>query len=224
MEQFQHSHHQPRKKNSAKVNVTISLVIHGLIFAAGAYWAAHEGVLGKKLQALSVLMVPKEKKVVEEKKPETAKTETKQEVKPVETTAKNIAPPKAFVPPPAAVEAVAAAPAPVIEGFTFNQDAINDGIGLYKQHVESFLRTRWERPEGVKDNDFTAEVEMRIDAKGNISGYDWKKGSGDKRWDDSVKRALAGAINRTPPKDFPDKFKVVFDVQPSTEPLYSRAD
>src|SRR5260221_5438805 len=113
MEPFQHSHHQPRKKNTAKVNVTISLVIHGLIFAAGAYWAAHEGVLGKKLQALSVLMVPKEKKPEEAKKPET-KTETAkkvEEAKPVE--AKNIAPPPKFVPPPAAVDAVASAPTPV---------------------------------------------------------------------------------------------------------------
>jgi len=224
MEQFQHSHHQPRKKNSAKVNVTISLVIHGLIFAAGAYWAAHEGVLGKKLQALSVLMVPKEKKEVE-KKPE-PKTETvkKEEVKPVETTAKNIAPPPKFVPPPPVADVAAAPPAAVISGFSFNQDEINDKIGLYKQQVESVLRTRWERPTDVKDNDFVAEVEMRIDAKGNISGYDWKKSSGDKRWDDSVKKALAGAINRPPPKDFPEKFVVRFDVQPATEPLLSRAD
>jgi hypothetical protein len=225
MESFQHSHHQPRKKNSAKVNVTISLIIHGLIFAAGAYWAAHEGVLGKKLQALSVLMVPKEKKPDEAKKPEPAKTETVKkadEVKPVET-AKIIAPPPRFVPPPAAVEAAAAPPA-VIEGFTFDKETITDSIGFYKQQVESALRSRWERPEGLKDNDFTAEVEMRIDAKGQISGYDWKKGSGNQRWDDSVKKALAGGINRTAPKGFPDKFLVRFDVQPSTEPLLSRAD
>jgi len=224
MEEFQHSHHQPRKKNSAKVNVTISVIIHGLIFAAGAYWAAHEGVLGKKLQALSVLMVPKEKKP-EEKKPE-AKTETVkkvEEVKPVETT-KNLPPPPKFVPPPAAPDVAAAPPAAVVGTFSFNQDEINDAIGLYKQQVESILRTRWERPEGVKDNDFVAEVEMRVDAKGNISGYDWKKRSNDQRWDDSVKKALAGAINRPPPKDFPDKFLVRFDVQPATEPLVSRAD
>src|SRR5258707_820483 len=183
MEQFQHSHHQPRKKNSARVNVTISLVIHGLIFAAGAYWAAHEGVLGKKLQALSVLVVPKEKKADEAKKPE-AKTETVKkadEVKPADP-AKNIPPPKVFVPPPAAVVGAAAPPPAVSIGdFVIDPDAITttDPIGFYKQQVESVLRSRWERPPGVKDNDFTAEVEMRVDAKGNISGYEWKKDSGD---------------------------------------------
>src|SRR5947209_20448315 len=104
MEPIQHSHYQPRKKNSAKVNVTISLVIHGLIFAAGAYWAAHEGVLGKKLQELSVGLIPKEKKPDPEKtkevktdapkKVDTAKTA--EQTKPVPTAAAK------FVPPPAA--------------------------------------------------------------------------------------------------------------------------
>src|SRR2546422_38353 len=61
MEPIQHAHHTPRKKNSAKVNFTISIVIHAVLFALGAYWAAHEGVLGKKLQELSVGLLPKEK-------------------------------------------------------------------------------------------------------------------------------------------------------------------
>ena len=63
MEPIQHTHHASRKKNSARVNVTISVVIHALLFALGAYWAAHEGVLGKKLQELSVGLLPKEKKL-----------------------------------------------------------------------------------------------------------------------------------------------------------------
>jgi len=121
------------------------------------------------------------------------------------------------VPPPAVVEGAAAPPPAVSIGdFVIDPDAITttDPIGFYKQQVESVLRSRWERPAGVKDNDFTAEVEMRVDAKGNISGYEWKKGSGDQRWDDSVKKALAGAINRSPPKNFPEKFLVRFDVAP----------
>ncbi len=67
MEPIQHAHTTRRKQNSAKVNVTISLIFHVLIFVAGAYWAAHEGVLGKKLQELSVILVPKEKKPDEKK-------------------------------------------------------------------------------------------------------------------------------------------------------------
>jgi hypothetical protein len=48
------------------------------------------------------------------------------------------------------------------------------------------------------------------------------KGSGDKRWDDSVKTVIAQTkvISRPPPKGFPEKFIVRFDVETSrTEPL-----
>jgi hypothetical protein len=228
MEPLQHSHYQPRKKNSAKVNVTISLVIHGLIFAAGAYWAAHEGVLGKKLRELSVGLIAKEKKPDEQKKAETKtdgpkKVETVKTIEPTKTAA---APTTKFVPPPAAAQAASAPPPVVIGDFTFDKDSISttDPIVFYKQQVETALRSRWNRPEGVADLDFVAEVEMRVDAQGKIMGYDWKKGSGNQPWDDSVKKALVGAINRPPPNGFPDKFVVRFDVQPTTEPLVSRAD
>ena len=110
--------------------------------------------------------------------------------------------------------------------FIIDQDSITttDPIAFYKQQVETALRSRWTRPEGVADIDFVAEVEMRVDAQGKITGYDWKKGSGNQPWDASVKKALVGAINRPPPSGFPDKFVVRFDVQPATEPLMSRAD
>ena len=220
-------HYQPRKKNSAKVNVTISLVIHLAIFALGAYWAAHEGVLGKKLQELSVGLLPKDKKPEEPKKAE-AKTEGPKKVeqaRPTEQARTTVPPPPRFVAPAAASDG--AAPPPVIgDGFVIDQASLagGDPVGLYKQQVEGVLRARWDRPTGLQDLDFVVEVELRIDAQGKISGYDWKKGSGNKEWDDSVKKALAGAINRPPPKGFPDKFVVRFDVQPLTEPLISRAD
>jgi len=40
-------------------------------------------------------------------------------------------------------------------------------------------------------------------------------GSGDARWDNSVKSAVAQvkAISKPPPKNFPDKFVVRFDVE-----------
>ena len=230
MEPIQHSHYQPRKKNSAKINVTISVVIHALIFALGAYWAAHEGVLGKKLQELSVGLLPKEKKPVEEKKAE-AKTDAPkklvEQAKPIEQAKAATPPPPKFVPPPA-VEAAAPPPAVSIPGdFIIDKNSLTgsgDPIGLYKQQVETVLRSRWDRPSDVTDLEFMAEVEMHIDAQGKITGYDWKKGSGNPKWDNSVKKALVGAVNRPPPKGFPDNFLVRFDVQPMTEPLVSRAD
>src|SRR5437762_410969 len=102
MEPIQHSHYTPRKKNSAKVNVTISLVIHLILFALGAYWAAHEGVLGKKLQELSVGLIPKEKKPQEEPKKAEAKAEGPKKVEQPKTLeqAKAAAPaPPKFVAP-----------------------------------------------------------------------------------------------------------------------------
>jgi hypothetical protein len=230
MEPIQHSHQPRRKKNTAKTNVTISLVIHLIIFALGAYWAAHEGVLGQKLRELSVGLLPKEKKI-EEKKAE-AKTDgpKKVETKPVVETAKTATPPppKFVAPPPAAVESAAPPPAVTLPGdFFVDKDSLTagDAVTLYKQQVETALRSRWDRPGDVADVDFVAEVEMHIDMQGKISSYDWKKGSGNTRWDNSVKKALAaGAINRSPPKNFPNKFTVRFDVQPATEPLISRAD
>ena len=42
---------QPKKKrNSSRVNLTISAVFHGLIIAALIYFAARQGYLGKKLR------------------------------------------------------------------------------------------------------------------------------------------------------------------------------
>src|SRR5438067_5320392 len=109
MEPIQHSHYQARKKNSAKVNVTISVVIHLIIFVLGAYWAAHEGVLGKKLQELSVGLLPREKKADEPKKAEAKTDEPKKaEPKTVEAAKAARPPPPKFVAPVGAGDAPAA--------------------------------------------------------------------------------------------------------------------
>jgi hypothetical protein len=54
-----------------------------------------------------------------------------------------------------------------------------------------------------------------MDAKGKVIESNWLKGSGNKSWDDSVKLALAQtkSISRPPPKGFPEKFLVRFDVE-----------
>src|SRR5258706_16451984 len=119
MEPMLQAQHTSRKKNSAKVNLTISVVIHGLIFALGAYWAAHEGVLGKKLQELSVGLLPKEKKPDPEK-PKEVKTKTAKkadEANPVEQEPKNIPAPQKFGPPPRPVESPAPLPVSLRDVF-----------------------------------------------------------------------------------------------------------
>jgi hypothetical protein len=46
---------QPRKKkNSSKVNLLISFVFHALLVLVLLYFAAREGLLGKKLEKISV--------------------------------------------------------------------------------------------------------------------------------------------------------------------------
>src|SRR5260221_13505200 len=96
-------HQSTRKKKSAtKTNITIAIAVHGVMVAAGAFWAAHEGVLGAKLQNLAIFMVPKEKKPDEVKKPEPKVEVKKQEAAKVEQGAKAGPAPPPHVPPAAA--------------------------------------------------------------------------------------------------------------------------
>lgn len=225
METISHSQHANRKKPTAKTSVVVSVVIHGLIFLAGAYWAAHEGVLGKKLQTLSASILDKEKKPEakkDEPKEEAKKAEAAQEVKTIKQAAASASTEK-FIPPPAAAD-VAAAPPPVMIGggdFTFNQADLNDPVVHYKQQVETALRAKWERPADILDLAYVAEVEVAIDAAGKLMGSDWKKGSGDAKWDESVRRVLAMVknFNHPPPKGFPGRVLVRFDVQQETESI-----
>jgi hypothetical protein len=58
-----------------------------------------------------------------------------------------------------------------------------------------------------------------VDTQGRVALGQWLKGSGDARWDDSVRRAVAATaeIGRRPPAGFPNQFVVRFDVQALTE-------
>src|SRR5271169_4058308 len=53
---------QRKKRNSSKVNLTISVIFHSALILAIFFFAAREGMLGKKLKQITVTMVPKEKK------------------------------------------------------------------------------------------------------------------------------------------------------------------
>jgi TonB family protein len=221
--------YQRKKRNSSKVNLTISFVVHGALVAALAFFAAREGILGKKLKQLTVTMVPKEKKPEPPKvKPPEIKPETP---KPAETPKAVAAPPpvQTAAAPPPATETPAVAPAAVsLPGFEFHDGAkdvesISDPNTIYKTLVEHTLRSRWDRPEDIADEAYAAEVELTVDPSGKIKASRWVSGSGDKRWDDSVRAALAQTkvISRPPPKGFPEKFMVRFDVESlKTEPVF----
>lgn len=210
------------KRNSSKVNLVISFVFHGVLVAVVFYFAAREGMLGKKLKQLAVTMVkekppeaPKPKQ--EEPKPETPKADTP----------KPAIPPPAQVaaaPPPAAASVAPAVAPPTVSlpSFDFSDGAkevstVSDPTGIYKALIEHSVRSHWNRPEDLMDEKFTAEVEFTLDTKGVITASRWMSGSGDTRWDNSVKAAVAQvkSIGKAPPKGFPPTFVVRFDVETS---------
>ena len=67
---------QERKKtNSSKVNLTISFVFHGILILVVFFFAAREGMLGKKLKQLSVTMTREKKPEPPKEKPPEPKVE-----------------------------------------------------------------------------------------------------------------------------------------------------
>ncbi len=215
-----------KKRNSSKVNLTISIIFHSLLVTGIFFFAAREGMLGKKLKEITVTMAPKEKKPEPPKpKPPEPKVEPPKPVETPKVAAVTPPPPPmaqtAPPPPPVAENAPpAVAPAPVsLPAFDFNDGAKEvvsaDANSVYKALIESALRSKWSRPDDLPDQNFVAEVELAVSPEGKLTNWRWLKGSGNTRWDDSVKVALAQtkAISRPPPKGFPGKFLARFDVE-----------
>lgn len=213
----------------------MSVVVHGVVLFVLGFWAAHEGVLGTKLKEITVAIVPKEKPPEPEKPPppkvEPPKEEPKvvEQPKVVENTPPPQQPPPQAAPPANEGNAPApAAPAPAeLPDFNFSDGAkvvesgTNAPVLFYKSLVEYALRSNWDRPTDLPDANYVAEVEVSVDVSGRITGTDWKRGSGDKKWDDSVRKALTAtkSLNRPPPKNFPSRVLVRFDVLSATEPI-----
>ena len=92
---------------------------------------------------------------------------------------------------------------------------------IYKNALEYAFRAKWNRPENMTDDNFVAEVEISVDRTGQIGDPVWQKGSGNSRWDDSVRAAIAGVTTMAtpPPTNFPPRVTIRFDVQQETEPV-----
>jgi outer membrane biosynthesis protein TonB len=188
-------------------------------------------MLGKQLKKIAVTMVPKEKPP---EKPKEKPPEKAPENKPKDEPAKVETAKTAPTPPPeqrAAVTATplvapsVAPPAAEVVGFDFEGGKLVETSSnpqtLYKGFVEYTLRSIWKRPEGLADQKHVAEVELGIDAAGRITGSEWKKGSGDVVWDNSVHQVVSQtkSIGRPPPKGFPEKIVVRFDVLTEADAL-----
>src|ERR1022692_3798462 len=188
---------QRKKRNSSKVNLIISSIFHGTLILVIFYFAAKEGMLGKKLKEITVTMVQKEKKPEPPKeKPPEPKVE---QPKPSEAPKVDIPAPRvetASAPPPSDAPPAVAPASVSLPSFEFADGAkevqsISDPNGIYKALVEYTLRSRWNRPEDPAFDKNVAEVELTVDKSGQVVSSTWLKGSGDARWDDSVKAALA---------------------------------
>jgi hypothetical protein len=214
-----------KKKNSSKVNLTISAIFHAVLVGAMFYFAAREGLLGKKLQKISVQMV-------KEKPPDKPKEPDKPKVEPPKVETPKVEPPKvaeeAKPAPPVAAPPVVAPPAVEVPSFEFEGGkAVNsesDPVQLYKGYLEYVLRSKWNRPENLEDDHYVAEVQVKVDRTGKLGGVAWQKGSGNDKWDQSVKDVFKAvqAIDRRPPTNFPPQVTVRFDVEEETEPVMTQ--
>ena len=213
---------QPKPpKNSSRVNLTISAVVHGVIIAALIYFAAREGYLGKKIQTITVT------KVVE-KKPEPEKPKEPPKVEPPKVEPPKVEQPKVETPkaaPPTVAPPVVVPAAVDVPSFDFAGGKTvlseNDPVQLYKGYLEYVLRSKWQRPENMEDDTYAAEVSVNVDRQGRLSQTQWLRGSGDAKWDQTVKAVfqLVTQIDRRPPTNFPPQVTIRFDVQEETEPV-----
>src|ERR1035437_5746594 len=210
-----------KKKNSSKANLVSSAVFHAILVGVMFYFAAREGLLGKQVQKIAVEMVKEKKHEPEKPKPEPPKVE------PPKIEAPKIEAPKMETAkaPPTVAPPVVAPPANDVPSFEFEGGkAVNsesDPVQLYKGYLEYTLRSKWNRPDNMADDNFVAEVAVNVDSQGNLSQSKWLKGSGDVRWDQSVKNVfkLVQNIDRRPPTNFPPNVTIRFDVQEETEPV-----
>lgn len=214
---------QPRKKrNSSKVNLLISFTFHAALVLVLAYFAARQGLLGKQLKKISIEMV-KEKPPEKPKEPPKVEPPKIEPPKVVETP-KVVEPPKAGAPPTIAPPVVAPANTE-LPSFEFGGgktvETSSDPVQLYKGYMEYALRQKWNRPENIPDDSYTAEVEVTIDRQGRLSDPDFVKGSGDDKWDATVRQVFNAvtSIDRPPPTNFPPRVTIRFDVQEETEPV-----
>lgn len=203
-----------KKRNSSKVNLLISFIFHAVLVLALLYFAAREGLLGKKLEKISVQMV-------KEKPPEKPKEPPKIEPPKIETP--KIEPPKIVETRPAAPPTVApptVAP-PVAElplfDFSGGKEVVSssDPVQIYKGYMEYVLRSKWDKPDDMADDNYVVEMSMTVGKDGQLGAPVVQKSSGNEKWDDSVRQVfnVVKSFNRPPPTNFPPVVTIRFDVQ-----------
>lgn len=207
---------QRKKKNSSKVNLTISFVLHALVVVVLLYFAARSGFLGHQLQKITVQLV-KEQPKPKPPPPPPPKVEPPKAQPPKVVEAPKVAEAPKAAPPPS--QPVVAPPATELPSFDFDGgkavETSSDPVQIYKGALEYAFHSQWNRPDNIADDSFVAEVRVSVGRDGEISNPRWERGSGNQVWDDSVRKAVAAvkSMNRPPPTNFPPEITVRFDVQ-----------
>jgi colicin import membrane protein len=209
-----------KKRNSSKVNLMISFVVHLLLVVVLLYFAARSGILGNQLKKITIEMVkekPPPKPKPEPPKVEPPKIETPKVVEAPKVVEEAKPAPQAAAPP------TVAPPSTELPSFDFDGgkavSTSSDPVQLYKGALEYAFRSKWDRPDDMNDNAYVAEVRVSVDRDGVITNPQWEKGSGNAVWDDSVRKAIAAVkgMERQPPTNFPPQITIRFDVQDETD-------
>ena len=145
------------------------------------YFAARQGLLGKKLEKISVQLI-KEKPPEKPKPPEPKIEPPKVEPPKVVETPKIAEPPKGGRAARRSRPPVVAPANNDLPSFDFGGgktvETSSDPVQLYKGFIEYTLRSKWNRPEDLADDTFVAEVDVAVAKDGTLSDPQWKKGSG----------------------------------------------
>lgn len=197
----------------------ISAIAHGALVVVLFYFAARSGILGNQLKTIAVQMVKEKPKPKPKPPPPPPKVQPPKEPPKVVQAPKEVEQAKA--PPPS--QPVVAPPAQVLPSFDFGGgkvvDTSSDPVQLYRGALEYAFRSRWDRPDNIKDNNFVDEVQVTVDRNGQISDPHWEKSSGNAVWDESVRKAIAAvtSMERPPPTNFPPRVVIRFDVEQETD-------
>jgi TonB C terminal len=206
-----------KKKNSSKVNLLISFVFHAVLLVVLLYFAARSGILGKQFQKLSVQLIK------EPPKPKPPPPPPRVEPPKVVETPKAAPKPVEEVKAPTAAPPVTAPPAAELPSFDFDGgkavDTSSDPVQIYRGALQFAFQSKWDRPNNLNDDAYVAEVQISVSRDGEISDPQWKKGSGNTAWDESVQKAINAVKNmdRPPPTNFPPRVTIRFDVQEQSD-------
>ncbi len=214
----------------AKSNITLSIIVHSLVIVGLTFLAAREGILGEQFKEIAVVIVPKDKPK-EEPEPEPEKPVEEplvESLKPEEPILAAEAPvvaapePAKSLPDPAAPSrtVVSSAPPPTtiapdffIPGGRRAVEASSDPTEVYRSLIEYTFHSAWNYPRDIGSADLLTEVEVSVDAAGNVTVKEWRL-SGNQAWDDSVRSVFRKGlvVRRPPPKGFPGTVIIRFDV------------